>query len=380
MGAGTTDTQGPEAAEPHLRVQSLVKRYSADEEDLPAVNGISFSVSKGSLFTLLGPSGCGKSTTLRCIAGLERPDSGSISVDGRMHAHAIEKVFVPPHKRGVGMVFQSYAVWPHMTVYENVAYALEVKRTARDRVRERVMEALALVGLEAMADRPAPKLSGGQQQRVALARAIVGKPNLLLFDEPLSNLDAKLRERMRHEIRELQRRLRITTVYVTHDQTEALAISDTIAVMERGKILSMGSPREIYAEPGNRFVADFVGMTNIVRGQAAADPLADGTGWVNIPFGRMRCRFVDGIRSGDRVDVLIRPENISVSHRPPAAAENVWEATVESVTFLGECQDAVVNVPGQSLRIRVHPTLELKAGQKPYLEISSLRCSAIRVE
>jgi iron(III) transport system ATP-binding protein len=231
-----------------------------------------------------------------------------------------------------------------------------------------------------MADRPAPKLSGGQQQRVALARAVVGRPSLLLFDEPLSNLDAKLRERMRHEIRELQQRLKITTVYVTHDQTEALAISDTIAVMEGGKILSMGTPREVYGEPGNRFVADFVGMTNIVRGRAAASRLADGTGWVDVSFGKMRCRFVGSIRAGDPVDVLIRPENIGVFHQAPEATENVWQAAVEGITFLGECQDSVVKVPGQILRIRVHPTLELRTGQNIYLQMDSVRCSAIQAE
>jgi len=363
---------------PYLQVESLLKKFSGEGQDLAAVNGISFAVPKGQLFTLLGPSGCGKSTTLRCIAGLERPEGGCISINGQIQVNSAEKIFVPPHKRGIGMVFQSYAIWPHMTVYENVAYALQVKRVPRDQVRERVMEALDLVGLGGLEDRPAPKLSGGQQQRVALARAIVGRPNLLLFDEPLSNLDAKLRERMRHEIRELQQRLEITTVYVTHDQTEALAISDTIAVMEGGRILSMGSPREIYAEPGNRFVADFVGLTNILRGQAASNSLPDGTGRVDVSFGKVRCRFLGEIRVGDEVDVLIRPENISVYLSPPDVVENVWQAAVDQVTFLGECQDCNVKVQDQSLRIRVHPALELKPGQRVYLETNPQRCSAIR--
>ncbi|MBI3014153.1 MAG: ABC transporter ATP-binding protein [Candidatus Tectomicrobia bacterium] len=356
----------------------MIKRFSGEGHDLAAVNGISFAVPKGRLFTLLGPSGCGKSTTLRCIAGLEKPEGGFIAVSGQMQVNTAEKVFVPPHKRGIGMVFQSYAIWPHMTVYENVAYALEVKRVPRGQVRERVMEALDLVGLGGLEDRPAPKLSGGQQQRVALARAIVGRPNLLLFDEPLSNLDAKLRERMRHEIRELQQRLEITTVYVTHDQTEALAISDTIAVMEGGTILSMGSPREIYGEPGNRFVADFVGLTNILRGQAVSNSLPDGTGRVDVSFGKVRCRFFGEIWEGDEVDVLIRPENISVSHSAPDVVENVWQATVDQVTFLGECQDCNVKVQDQILRIRVNPALELRVGQKVYLETNPHRCSSIR--
>jgi len=380
MNANSNPAAPSARAEPHLRVEGLVKKFSGEGQDLAAVNGISFSVPKGQLFTLLGPSGCGKSTTLRCIAGLERPESGIIAVNGRMHVNVAENMFVPAHLRGVGMVFQSYAIWPHMSVYQNVAYALEVTKTPRSEIRGRVMEALELVGLSGLADRPAPKLSGGQQQRVALARAVVGRPSLLLFDEPLSNLDAKLRERMRHEIRELQQRLEITTVFVTHDQTEALAMSDVVAVMEGGRILSMGSPRDIYARPDNRFVADFVGMTNILRGQAAGNPSPDGTGQVELAFGKLRCRFVDGIRAGDRVDVLIRPENISVTSGPPESADNNWQAAVESVTFLGECQDSIVKLQGQRMRIRVHPALELQVGQDVFLEIHPHRCSAIRAE
>jgi iron(III) transport system ATP-binding protein len=367
---------------PYLRVESLTKTFAGEGQNLAAVNGISFSVPKGQLFTLLGPSGCGKSTTLRCIAGLERPDGGAISVNGQTHVDATQGVFVPPDKRGIGMVFQSYAIWPHMTVYENVAYALEVKRVPRGETRQRVMEALELVGLASFANRPAPKLSGGQQQRVALARAIVGRPRLLLFDEPLSNLDAKLRERMRHEIRELQQRLDITAIYVTHDQSEALAISDTIAVMEGGKILALGGPRDIYGAPTSRFVADFVGLTNIVRGRVVADAQSNHAAQVEVGFGKVRCRLGAAIRPGDTVDLLIRPENIALSHTPPAggAAENVWPATVELVTFLGEYQDTTVKVHDQSLRVRVHPLLELRAGQQVYVEMTPERCSAIRVE
>ncbi len=375
MSSGSTTT-----ASPYLRVQALAKTFSGDGHEAAAVSGISFGVPKGKLFTLLGPSGCGKSTTLRCIAGLERPEGGFIAVNGQTHVDAERGVFLSPDKRGIGMVFQSYAIWPHMSVYENVAYALEVKRVPRAELRPRVMEALELVGLAGLANRPAPKLSGGQQQRVALARAVVGRPNLLLFDEPLSNLDAKLRERMRHEIRELQQRLDTTTVYVTHDQTEALAISDTIAVMEGGRILAMGSPREIYGAPGSRFVADFVGMTNIVRGRVRGDAQGDGTGSVEVAFGTLRCRFQDTLGAGASADVLVRPENIAVSAGPPGTEENVWCATVQGVTFLGECQDAVVTVQQHSLRIRVHPTLELRPGQNVYLELDPNRCSAIRGE
>ncbi|MDH4191148.1 MAG: ABC transporter ATP-binding protein [Betaproteobacteria bacterium] len=373
-------TTSASRGEPYLRVEGLAKRFAGEGHELAAVNGISFSVPKGRLFTLLGPSGCGKSTTLRCIAGLERPETGLVAVDGRTHVDTARNVFIPPDKRGIGMVFQSYAIWPHMSVYENVAYALEVKGLPRGEIRPRVMEALELVGLAGYAARPAPKLSGGQQQRVALARAVVGRPSLLLFDEPLSNLDAKLRERMRQEIRDLQQRLEITAVYVTHDQTEALAISDTIAVMEGGKILAMGAPREIYGTPGSRFVADFVGMTNIVRGRAVAAASPDGTGQVEVAFGRVRCRFEGAIGPGDPVELLIRPENIVVSCGQPAPTENLWQAAVEGVTFLGECQDSVVKVHDERLRIRVHPWLELRSGQQIYLEFVPERCSAIRAD
>jgi len=365
---------------PFLRVEALTKKFAGEGRELAAVNGISFSVPKGELFTLLGPSGCGKSTTLRCIAGLERPEGGVIAVEEKAHLDAARAIFVPPDQRGIGMVFQSYAIWPHMTVYQNVAYALEVKRTSRSETRRRTTEALELVGLAGLADRPAPHLSGGQQQRVALARAIVGRPSLLLFDEPLSNLDAKLRERMRHEIRELQQRLEITAVYVTHDQAEALAISDTIAVMEAGKILAMGAPRDIYAAPGSRFVADFVGQTNILRGRARTPAQPDGIGEVELGFGTVRCRLDGAIRAGDTVDVLIRPETIAVSCTQPATAQNVWQAAVERLTFLGECQDATVSLGGQSLRVRVPPWLELTSGQPVYLEMAPQRCSAIRAE
>ncbi|HEY5896822.1 MAG TPA: ABC transporter ATP-binding protein [Burkholderiales bacterium] len=368
---------------PYLKVEGLAKRFAGEGQELAAVNGISFAVPKGQLFTLLGPSGCGKSTTLRCIAGLERPGEGRISVAGNIHFDAASGVFVPPDKRGIGMVFQSYAIWPHMTVFQNVAYALEVKRLPRAEIRERTMQALELVGLNFLAERPAPKLSGGQQQRVALARAIVASPSLLLFDEPLSNLDAKLREHMRVEIRELQKRLQITAVYVTHDQAEALAISDTIAVMDAGRILTMGAPREIYAAPTNRFVADFVGLTNILRGRVLAGARHDGTGEVEVAFGTVRCRLENGMKPGDSVDVLVRPESIAISANAPSGpngAANIWQAAVAGVTFLGEYQDATVRLHEQSLRVRVPPWVELSAGQPVYVEMTPQRCCAIRVE
>src|SRR5216110_2344106 len=246
-----------------IDVKDLVVRYG----EAVAVNGVSFTVGRGEHVTLLGPSGCGKTTTLRAIAGLETPSGGSIHIGGQTVYSAAERLNVPAEKRGISMVFQSYAVWPHMTVFDNVAYGLRVRKLPRAEVAAQVDRALDLVQMRQFTDRSASLLSGGQQQRVALARAIAFSPAVLLFDEPLSNLDAKLRAEMRVELRELQRRLDITSVYVTHDQEEALAISDRVIVMNVGVIEQIGTPEQIYNQPKNRFVADFVGSANLIRGR-----------------------------------------------------------------------------------------------------------------
>src|SRR5256714_4092946 len=259
-----------------LTVEGLFTEYPNDRGDIVrAAQDVSFTVEEGRLFTLLGPSGCGKTTTLRSIAGLERPRAGEISVNGRVVFSSSSGVFVAPNRRGFGMVFQSYAIWPHMTVFENAAFPLEVgnRKYTRKQVRENVMRVLTAVQLDELADREATRLSGGQQQRLALARALVMEPQLLLLDEPLSNLDAKLRERMRFELKRLQRELRITTVYVTHDQSEALALSHSIAVMNAGRIQQVGTPREFYERPGSQFVADFAGTTTLLEAILSA---ADG--------------------------------------------------------------------------------------------------------
>ena len=246
-----------------IEVKDLVVRYG----DAIAVNGVSFTVGRGEHVTLLGPSGCGKTTTLRAIAGLEQPTAGSITVDGQAMFDSAARRNVPAEQRGVSMVFQSYAVWPHMTVFDNVAYGLRVRKQGAAELKANVERALDLVQMRHLADRGASKLSGGQQQRVALARAIAFSPTVVLFDEPLSNLDAKLRAEMRVELRELQRRLDITSVYVTHDQEEALAISDRVIVMNVGVIEQIGAPEEIYNRPKSRFVADFVGSANLIKGK-----------------------------------------------------------------------------------------------------------------
>ena len=252
-----------------LTVDGLVKTFveTAGKRGLVhAVNDISFEVPSGTLLTLLGPSGCGKTTTMRCIAGLERPDAGVIRVDGRPVYSSVDNINVGPQMRDLGMVFQSYAIWPHMDVYRNAAFPLQVTRRRRglskSDIRDRVMNVLGRVQLENLAQRPATDLSGGQQQRLALARALVMEPSVLLLDEPLSNLDAKLREEMRLELKQLQRRLGITAIYVTHDQAEALAMSKYVAVMNEGRIEQIGRPRDIYERPATAFVASFIGTSN----------------------------------------------------------------------------------------------------------------------
>src|SRR3954452_7450139 len=260
------------AAPAQIEVEDLEIRYGP----VLAVKGVSFSVRAGEQLTLLGPSGCGKTTTLRAIAGLERPSAGAIRIGGQAVYSGRDNINVPAEKRGLSMVFQSYAIWPHMSVFDNVAYGLRVRRKSAEEIRTRVREALELVQMAAFETRPASQLSGGQQQRVALARACVFQPSVLLFDEPLSNLDAKLRADMRIELRELQHRLGITSVYVTHDLEEALAMSDRIVVMRDGLIEQIGSPFDIYNLPRNAFVADFVGSANLIRGRHRADLDADG--------------------------------------------------------------------------------------------------------
>src|SRR5258708_36274304 len=252
-----------------LSVKSLYTEYASEHGQIvKAAQDVSFEVPEGKLFTLLGPSGCGKTTTLRSIAGLERPTSGEIEVGGRVVYSSARNIFVAPNRRNFGMVFQSYAIWPHMNVFQNVAFPLEVRKLKKKEIRERVMRVLTAVQLDHLVDREATKLSGGQQQRLALARALVMDPQLLLLDEPLSNLDAKLRDAMRTELKRLQRELNLTTVYVTHDQTEALALSHEIAVMSDGFIKQVGTPRQIYETPNSQFVADFVRTTNFIAAPA----------------------------------------------------------------------------------------------------------------
>jgi iron(III) transport system ATP-binding protein len=349
-----------------LSVRNLVKTFNSHRGDRAgrvfAVNDVSFDVEEGELFTLLGPSGCGKTTTLRSIAGLEMPDSGDIAVAGRLLFSADKKVRVSANERGLGMVFQSYAIWPHMNVYKNVAFPLEVlprrSRPPRAALRERVERALAMVQLDHLAGRQATDLSGGQQQRLALARALVLEPPLMLLDEPLSNLDAKLREDMRLELKRLQRELGITGVYVTHDQVEALAMSNRVAVMRDGEIQQVGKPRDVYEQPSSRFVADFIGTSNFIDGVVEAK---EGDVYVvRSPDGELRVRSESRYAVGDSVVVAARPEHIALAAGLNGTGPNRWSGKVMVRSFLGESVDHVVSVGSREIRARCNPTISIR--------------------
>jgi iron(III) transport system ATP-binding protein len=326
-----------------IRVEGLSKSFAAKDQSVAAVAGIDFEIKAGEMATLLGPSGCGKTTTLRCLAGLERPEGGRIAIGDRTVVDVDAGVFVPPQQRNLGMVFQSYAIWPHMTVLENVAYALEGRGIGKAERHKRARQALALVQLDALADRPAPRLSGGQQQRVAIARAMVGRPQALLFDEPLSNLDARLRIEMRNGLRRIQRESGLTSIYVTHDQAEALAISDWIIVMRDGRIVEHGRPVDIYRRPRHAFTAQFLGATNLIAG-TVADVNAVGRLAVTTALGRIL--GIDPTRilgPGAKVRVSIRPEDLSSQdavHADAAAAVNAIEGRLTFAAFAGAAVEA----------------------------------------
>jgi iron(III) transport system ATP-binding protein len=325
-----------DSASAHMRVNGLKKTFGK----VHAVDGVSFDVKRGEFLTLLGPSGCGKSTTLRLIAGLERPDEGEIQVDGRVVTSPRSGVFVAPEKRGMGMVFQSYAIWPHMTVFENIAFPMRVRHAPAAEVNARVNQVLDIIGLSGMANRPAPDLSGGQQQRVALGRALVANPTLLLLDEPFSNLDARLREGMRVEMGELQRRLGLTTIFVTHDQTEAMMLSDRIFVMNAGGVEQSGTPREVYEQPASRFVMDFLGRINYLAAQVVrlgsgehAARLSDGT--------QVAVAIPDGLTEGQAVTLAFRSADVDLGLRLDGFG---WRGVVRRVAYLGGREEYVLEM------------------------------------
>jgi iron(III) transport system ATP-binding protein len=383
-----------------LRIEELVKSFEGDvggrlwrrkhgKGEQPArvlaVDGISFDVEDGQLFTLLGPSGCGKTTTLRSIAGLEKPDGGTIQLDDRVLFSRKDRrvVNVAANQRGLGMVFQSYAIWPHMTVFDNAAFPLQVasrrERLGRRDIADKVMRVLEVMELHNLADRAATKLSGGQQQRLALARAIVTEPPLLLLDEPLSNLDAKLRESLRFELKRLQRDLGITSIYVTHDQIEALALSSKVAVMNEGKIEQLGRPREIYENPRSRFVAEFIGTSNFITG-VVADRRGDCF-TVETSEGRLLVNGDAELATGSDVVVSIRPEAVEIAtDRWDGSVPNVWSGTVNNRAFLGDSVDHVVGIGKYNIRNRSNPSVSIPPGTDVFLHMDPAKLSLVPLE
>ena len=360
-----------------IRIENLHVRYQSSEGEVHAVRGIDINIGDGEFYTMLGPSGCGKTTTLRCIAGLETASEGNIWIGDELVYSRARGVFVPPHKRNIGMVFQSYAIWPHMSVFENVAFPLREMRGkfGRDEIRDKVDRALKLVQLDGLQDRPAPFLSGGQQQRLALARALVREPKVLLLDEPLSNLDAKLRESTRLEVRELVKRLGITTVYVTHDQLEALTMSDRVAVMKQGLIVQEAPPVELYQAPREHFVANFIGQSNFIEGKVSALPgVGSEIGTAATAGGDIKCILPAGFNLGDPMLIAVRPEDITVTQQNGA---NVVEGKVAATSFMGDAIEYEVNVAGSSLRLKLHPSTAVRQGDTIRLHLPERSCRAL---
>ncbi|MCA1454671.1 ABC transporter ATP-binding protein [Bradyrhizobium sp. BRP22] len=345
----------------------VLEKVSRAFGDFIAVDSVDLRVSEGEFVTLLGPSGCGKTTTLRMVAGLEQNTGGRISIGNEVVSDAGRGVFVPSERRRLGMVFQSYAIWPHMTVFENVAYPLRVRRKSGAETRDLVGKALRLVEMESFAERPAPALSGGQQQRVAIARALVFEPKVLLLDEPLSNLDAKLRLQMGDEFRSIQRRLGMTSLYVTHDQAEAMALSDRVVVMDRGRIQQIGAPEEIYRHPANRIVAAFFGTPNLLEASVEACARIDdrrvrlsviGKGW------RGTCESAREIRPGQAVTVMVRPEDARIA-APDAARrdhELRWSGQIAHTIFRGPIRSVVVQTDDGRLNVDAPPFGDFSVG------------------
>jgi ABC-type Fe3+/spermidine/putrescine transport system ATPase subunit len=357
----------------HIEVTDVEIRYGS----LAAVGPISFTAPAGKQLTLLGPSGCGKTTMLRAIAGLEQPTAGRIRIGDKTVFDGAAGINVPTEQRGLSMVFQSYAIWPHMTVFDNVAYGLRVRNKGAAEVKERVGHALDLVQMSAFSQRGASQLSGGQQQRVALARACAFSPSVLLFDEPLSNLDAKLRGDMRIELRELQHRLGVTSLYVTHDLEEALAMSDTILVMRSGKIEQVGPPGEIYDFPRTEFVADFVGSANLIRGRARASGDAIT---VETAGGQTIHGTTHGRACSDEACLAVRAVHFSLTRERPAGDRNIWPVTVRRAVFLGDLTQIHATWGDRELIVRQSGMKLWTEGQSAYLSVDPGHCVLLEAQ
>jgi iron(III) transport system ATP-binding protein len=351
-----------------ISIRQLQKSFQAQQGQVNALKGIDLEVSEGEFCVLLGPSGCGKTTTLRCVAGLERPDGGEIEISGRVVNSPRSRIFVPAEKRQIGMVFQSYAIWPHMNVFQNVAFPLTQgqKRVSKSSVAERVRAALKRVQLDGLEDRPATDLSGGQQQRVAMARAMVTDSRVLLMDEPLSNLDARLREQMRVELRKITKSIGVTTLYVTHDQAEALSLGDKVCVMNHGEILQIARPNEVYARPVNLFVAQFVGEMNFVKAEVI------DSGEVGCSLGKLPVSIPNGVSKGSSITLAIRPEHVKVLPMSNNAANRI-PGKITSKNYLGDSALLEVEVNGTTLLAKLDGDTELSMGDPAAVEFPAHR-------
>jgi iron(III) transport system ATP-binding protein len=378
------------ASDPSVAISGLEKEFTRQHTDKVsrAIDDVSFTVPKNSFFTLLGPSGCGKTTTLRCLAGLESADSGEIAMNGRTVFSAAARRDVPPENRPIAMVPQSYGIWPHMTVFENAAFPLRYGRKTygQAETKRRVLSMLEQVGLSDYADRWSTQLSGGQQQRLALARALLCEPEVLLLDEPLSNLDAKLRAQLRAELRSFQREFGVTSIYVTHDQSEALAMSDTIVVMNRGRVEQIGSPSEIYDSPASRFVADFVGSANLIPAifdAASADgKVVDAKTAVGVVRCERSAATATSPTAGQEMSVCIRPENIHVLPTPPKTAEeptrpNRFAGRIATTEYLGDRREVLVTVGDVVLRANADAHLHARPGDDVTIVLDPARTIAL---
>ncbi|MBV8792033.1 MAG: ABC transporter ATP-binding protein [Pseudolabrys sp.] len=354
---------------PHIEVENLEIRYGG----VQAVRGVSFSVMPGEQLTLLGPSGCGKTTTLRAVAGLEQPSAGEIRIDGKPVYSSAGRINVPAEKRGLSMVFQSYAIWPHMSVFDNVAYGLRVRKAPAAEIADKVARALDLVQMRAFAERKASQLSGGQQQRVALARAFVFQPSVLLFDEPLSNLDAKLRADMRIELRELQHRLGITSLYVTHDLEEALAMSDRIVVMRDGLVEQIGTPDDIYSLPQSEFVADFIGSANLIRGRHRGDLDDGGLVALQTADGQVMYGTAHGRAVSVGLVMSVRTVHLQLSAARRPGDKNIWPVRVEKTVFQGDFSQVHLMWGTQRLVARCAAMAPLAAGSELFMSVEPSR-------
>jgi iron(III) transport system ATP-binding protein len=351
-----------------IGIRHLQKSFRAQQGRVDALRAINLEVAEGEFCVLLGPSGCGKTTTLRCVAGLERPDGGEIEIAGQVVNSPARRIYIPTERRDLGMVFQSYAIWPHMNVFSNVAFPLTQgqRRFSKAEVAEKVRTALKRVQLDGLEDRPATDLSGGQQQRVAMARAMVTEPKILLMDEPLSNLDARLREQMRVELKKITKSIGVTTLYVTHDQAEALSLGDRVCVMNAGEILQIASPNEVYVHPANLFVAQFVGEMNFVKGKVA------GPGQVESPLGLVAAPVPNGTRTGTAVTLAIRPEHVNVTP-PTSQSSPTAVGKISTKNYLGDSALLEVDVNGVTLIAKLAGDCELSVGAQAAVELPAHR-------